>query len=154
LSSEFKHIVRIAGKDLDGTKKVAVAITDIKGVSHNLASAIINALKIDSRMRLGALSDGQISEIQECLKDPSKIGIPAFMLNHKKAPETGVNSHYIGSDLDFVLKTEIEREKTLMSWRGVRHSLGLKVRGQRTRTTGRKGRAVGVKKGAPVLQQK
>jgi small subunit ribosomal protein S13 len=150
LSSEFRHIVRIAGKDLDGTKKVAVALADIKGVNYSLANAITNALKIDSRMRLGNLSDRQISEIQECIKDPTKVGIPAFMLNHKKAPETGVDTHFIGSDLDFTLKTEIEREKTLTSWRGVRHALGLKVRGQRTRTTGRKGRAVGVKKVAPV----
>jgi len=34
----------------------------------------------------------------------------------------------------------------IRTWKGVRHSLGLKVRGQRTRTTGRKGRAVGVAK--------
>jgi small subunit ribosomal protein S13 len=154
LSSEFKHIVRIAGKDLDGTKKVVAALADIKGVSYSLANAIINALKIDSKMRLGALSDRQISEIQDCLKDPTKVGIPTFMLNHKKAPETGVNTHYIGSDLDFVLKTEIEREKMIASWRGVRHSLGLKVRGQRTRTTGRKGRAVGVRKAAAPTTQK
>ncbi|MGQ9468870.1 MAG: 30S ribosomal protein S13 [Nitrososphaerales archaeon] len=149
--SEFRHIVRVAGKDLNGSKKVVSALADIKGVNYNLANAIVNALKIDSRMRLGSLSDRQISEIQECLKDPTKIGIPTFMLNHKKDPETGINTHYIASDLDLVLKTEIEREKMLASWRGVRHSLGLKVRGQRTRTTGRKGRAVGVKKGGRAV---
>jgi small subunit ribosomal protein S13 len=150
LSSEFRHIVRVAGKDLDGIKKVAIALADIKGVNYNLANAIVNTLKIDSRMKLGTLNERQISEIQECLKDPIKTGIPTFMLNHKKDPETGIDAHYIGSDLDFVLKGEIDREKVLVSWRGVRHSLGLKVRGQHTRTTGRKGRAVGVKKGARV----
>ena len=153
MSSEFKHIVRVAGKDLDGMKKVAIALADIKGVNYDLANAIVNALKIDSRMKLGALNDRQISEIQDCLKDPTKIGIPTFMSNHKKDPETGIDTHYIGSDLDFVLKAEIDREKALASWRGVRHSLGLKVRGQRTRTTGRKGRAVGVKKGVKVTQE-
>ena len=150
MSSEFNYIVRIAGKDLDGMKKVAIALADVKGVNYNLANAIVNALKIDSRMKLGALSDRQISEIQDCLKDPTKIGIPTFILNHRKDPETGIDTHYIGSDLDFVLKAEIDREKTLASWRGIRHSLGLKVRGQHTRTTGRKGRAVGVKKGSRV----
>lgn len=150
MSSEFKYIVRIAGKDLDGMKKVAIALADVKGVNYNLANAIVNALKIDNRMKLGALSDRQISEIQDCLKDPTKIGIPTFILNHRKDPETGIDTHYIGSDLDFVLKAEIDREKTLASWRGIRHSLGLKVRGQHTRTTGRKGRAVGVKKESKV----
>jgi small subunit ribosomal protein S13 len=50
--------------------------------------------------------------------------------------------------LDFVLKGDIDNEKNVQSWKGVRHSLGLKVRGQRTRTTGRKGRTVGVRKAA------
>ena len=36
--------------------------------------------------------------------------------------------------------------KDIRSWKGIRHSIGLKVRGQRTRTTGRSGKAVGVKK--------
>jgi small subunit ribosomal protein S13 len=36
--------------------------------------------------------------------------------------------------------------RDIRTWKGIRHSLGLKVRGQRTRTTGRKGRAVGVAK--------
>ncbi|MCP8304670.1 MAG: 30S ribosomal protein S13 [archaeon] len=144
--SEFKHIVRISGRSLDGTKKVAAALADIKGVGYNLANSIVSALKIDSRMRLGNLSDKQISEIQEYIKDPTKVGVPTFMLNHRKDPETGVDSHFIGSDLDLAIKMEIDRERALLSWRGVRHSLGLKVRGQRTRTCGRKGRAVGVRK--------
>jgi len=144
--SEFKHIVRISGRSLHGTKKVTAALADIKGVGYNLANSIVNVLKIDSRMRLGMLSDKQISEIQEYIKDPTKVGVPAFMLNHKKDPETGIDSHYIGSDLDLAVKMEIDREKGLLSWRGLRHSLGLKVRGQRTRTCGRKGRAVGVRK--------
>ncbi len=37
--------------------------------------------------------------------------------------------------------------KKLRSWKGIRHNLGLKVRGQRTRTTGRLGLTVGVTKG-------
>ncbi|MEM1525418.1 MAG: 30S ribosomal protein S13, partial [Nitrososphaerales archaeon] len=55
MSSEFRHIVRIAGKDLDGTKKVVAALADIKGIGQNLAHAILNALKIDSKLRLGSL---------------------------------------------------------------------------------------------------
>jgi small subunit ribosomal protein S13 len=43
-------------------------------------------------------------------------------------------------------KTDIDFMTDIRTWKGVRHSLGLKVRGQRTRTTGRKGRAVGVAK--------
>jgi small subunit ribosomal protein S13 len=52
----------------------------------------------------------------------------------------------ITSDLDFAASNDIEREKLVMSWRGYRHMFGLRVRGQCTRTTGRRGGAVGVKK--------
>jgi small subunit ribosomal protein S13 len=60
--------------------------------------------------------------------------------------DDGSNYHRITSDLDFAASNDIEREKLVMSWRGYRHMFGLRVRGQCTRTTGRKGGAVGVKK--------
>ena len=60
--------------------------------------------------------------------------------------DTGSSDHMITSDLDFAASNDIEREKIVMSWRGYRHMFGLRVRGQCTRTTGRKGGAVGVKK--------
>lgn len=60
--------------------------------------------------------------------------------------DTGSDKHLITSDLDFTISNDIEREKSVMSWRGYRHMFGLKVRGQHTRTSGRKGGAVGVKR--------
>ena len=60
--------------------------------------------------------------------------------------ETGENLHLITSDIELTVRNDIEREKAVSSWRGIRHMFGLKVRGQRTRTSGRKGGAVGVKK--------
>jgi len=73
-----------------------------------------------------------------------KFGIPNWMLNRRKDLETGKDLHLIGSDLEFRVKQDIEFMKSIKSWKGWRHSLGLKVRGQRTRTTGRTGRTVGV----------
>ncbi len=60
----------------------------------------------------------------------------------------------ITSDIAFTVRNDIEREKATNSWRGFRHMYGLKVRGQRTRTTGRKGGAVGVAKGGKILPAK
>ena len=54
--------------------------------------------------------------------------------------------HLIGPDLTLSIKGDIDFMTDIKTWKGIRHSLGLKVRGQRTRTTGRKGRAVGVAK--------
>ena len=146
MSQEFKYIVRVAGRDLDGTKKVVPAIAEIKGVGDSYANAMVASLKLDSRARLGQLTDRQLQQIEQSLKDPSMLNLPPWLLNRRKDIDTGSNFHRFGSDLDFMIKGDLDREKNILSWRGVRHSLGLKVRGQRTRTTGRKGRTVGVKK--------
>src|SRR5579872_531531 len=146
MSQEFRHIVSIAGRDLDGTKKLIPAIAEIKGVGGSYANAMVSVLKLDTRARLGQLSDKQLQQVEVALKDPSSLNLPAWLLNRRKDVDSGSNIHRIGSDLDFMIKNDLDREKNVLSWRGVRHSLGLKVRGQRTRTTGRKGRTVGVKK--------
>lgn len=146
MSQEFKYIVRVAGRDLDGTKKLVPAIAEIKGVGDSYANAMIASLKLDSRARLGQLTDRQLQQVEQALKDPTVMNLPQWLLNRRKDIDSGSNFHRIGSDLDFMIKGDLDREKNILSWRGVRHSLGLKVRGQRTRTTGRKGRTVGVKK--------
>jgi small subunit ribosomal protein S13 len=146
MSQEFRHIVRVAGRDLDGTKKIVESLAEIKGVGTSYANAMASVLKIDHKTRLGLLNEKQIQQIESALKDPASLNLPAWMMNRRKDVDSGTNLHKIGSDLDFMIKNDIDREKNVLSWRGVRHSLGLKVRGQRTRTTGRKGRTVGVKK--------
>lgn len=146
LSSSFRYIVRMAGKDLDGTRKVIPALAEIKGIGERLASVIVNALRIDPMSRFGNLTDQQISALDDCMRNPSKNGIPVWLVNRRKDPETGLDHHVIGADLDLSVRTDVTNAKAVGSWRGVRHSLGLKVRGQRTRTTGRKAGALGVKK--------
>ena len=148
MSQEFRHIVRIASRDLDGTKKLVPAISEVKGVGPSYANAIVSSLRLDPKARLGQLGDKQLQQLEATLKDSSSLNLPPWMLNRRKDVDSGTNIHKYGSDLDFTIKSDIDREKNLLSWKGVRHSLGLKVRGQRTRTTGRKGRTVGVKKSA------
>lgn len=148
MSSEFRPIVRLAGRDLDGTRKIVYALQDIKGLNVSLANAIVNSLRLDPKVRLGQLSDSQLTELEKSLRDIRSLGLPPWLLNRRKDYETGEDRHLLESDIDFVIKNDIEREKAIGSWRGVRHSLGLKVRGQRTRTTGRKGQTVGVRKAA------
>jgi small subunit ribosomal protein S13 len=97
-------------------------------------------------MRVGFLTENDIREIEQAISNPAKAGIPQWYLNRRKNMDDGSNSHVITSDLDFAASNDIEREKLVMSWRGYRHMFGLRVRGQCTRTTGRRGGAVGVKK--------
>lgn len=147
-ASEFRYLVRVKGKDLDGRKKSVAALADLRGVGYNFAQAVVAGAGIDPKARFGQLTDAQVKEIERLLTDTSAMNVPQWAFNRKRDPETGETKQLIGSDLDLANKEDIERERNIQSWRGVRHSLGLKVRGQRTRTTGRGGRTVGVRKAA------
>lgn len=145
-TTEYKHILRIAGKDIEGSKKIIIALSQIKGLGYNVSQVILQSLNINSGMRIGFLTEKEVSDIEAVIKNPSLIGIPNWYLNRRKDSDTGSDKHLLTSDLDFTISNDIEREKTVYSWRGYRHMFGLRVRGQCTRTTGRKGGAVGVKK--------
>ena len=145
-SSEYKYILRIAGKDVEGSKKLIVALSEVKGVGYNYAQVLIQSLNINPNTRVGFLTESQLREVEQAIANPTKFGVPDWYLNRKKDMDVGTTRHLITSDLDFAISNDVDREKTIMSWRGYRHMFGLRVRGQRTRTTGRKGGAVGVKK--------
>ena len=66
------------------------------------------------------------------------------MVNRSKDLRTGEDLHIIGNRLDLQFKNDIDRMKKIKSYKGVRHHLKLKVRGQRTKSTGRHGLVVGV----------
>ena len=146
MSGEFRQIVRLAGRDLDGTRRVTYALTQIKGISIRLADAIVKKAGVPPDKRLGFLSEAEIRRIEDAVLNITDYGLPSWLLNRRKDLESGKDIHLITSDLDLKIKEDIEREQAMKSWRGYRHSYGLKVRGQKTRTTGRKGRSVGVKK--------
>ncbi len=142
----FKYIVRIAGVDIDGRLKLPYGIALVKGIGYTTALAIIRMLGLDPDKRVGFLTAEEIRKLDEVLKDITKLGLPAWLYNRRKDYETGNDMHLIGHDLIFYARRDIEREMKIGSWRGIRHRLGLKVRGQRTRTTGRLGMTVGVTK--------
>jgi len=153
-TTDFRHLVRIAGRDLDGSKKLIVAISDLRGVGYNFASVVTSGIGLDPRARLGTLSEDQVREVERAIQSAMKSSLPAWYYNRRNDPDTGETKQLLGSDLDFVIKGDVDDEKNIQSWKGVRHSLGLKVRGQRTRTTGRKGRTVGVRKAALIAAAK
>jgi small subunit ribosomal protein S13 len=146
MPKEFRHIIRIAETDLDGSQKVAQALTGIKGIGISLASTVVKRANISSEARLGFLSDIEIARIRDIIDKPQKHGMPNWLLNRQKDSDTGKDLHLTGSDLTLQIKSDIDEMKKIKSWRGFRHAHGLKLRGQRTRTTGRSGKAIGVKK--------
>lgn len=153
-AQEYRHIVRIVGNDIPGDKKILLGLTQIRGIGYNFANAILDSLKIDINTNIGYLSESQVQSIEHIINDPLSANFPTWFVNRRKDVETGKDLHLITSDIEFTVRNDVERERLSGSWRGYRHMFGLKVRGQRTRTTGRKGGAVGVAKGGKVMPAK
>ncbi len=146
MSEEFRYRLRIIDTDVDGTLKTSYAVSKIKGVGLGLANAILKKAGISPDKRAGFLTETDVEKIEEVIRDPAKNGLPAWFMNRRKDAETGKDGQLISSDLVLRNKQDIEQMKIIKSWRGYRHAYGLKVRGQRTKTTGRAGKALGVKK--------
>ncbi len=131
-----------------------VGLTQIKGIGYNFATAILDTLKINTNSNIGNLSESNVQAIEKLILNPVEGNFPTWFLNRQRDIETGTNLHLLTSDIPFTLRNDIERERIAASWRGYRHMSGLKVRGQRTRTSGRKGGAVGVAKGGLAAVRK
>lgn len=146
MEEEFKHMVRIARRDVDGNKTVVNALADIKGVGIALSGAICSSMGLDLDQKIGYLSDDKVNEIEEAIRNPTKHDIPEWMLNRRNDYETGGTVHLIESDLMMSLRDDLNRMKKIRSYKGRRHEVGLPVRGQRTKSTFRKGSSVGVRR--------
>ena len=145
---ELKYFVRIANTDLDGNKPIAHSLTKINGISFMFSNAICNVVGIDKTKKTGYLTDEDASKIDDIIKDPSKFKVPSWLFNRKKDPEDGADKHMVGSTLSFIRDNDVKMMKKMKSYKGIRHSFGLPVRGQRTKSNFRKnkGKVLGVKR--------
>lgn len=154
LSAEDKDIrliVRIANKDLDGLAPIEQALTGIKGIGPNLATAMAKIFEkkygMKATTKIGKLAEEQDIQLEEIVLGPQKFGIPKYLFNRQKDIETGNDKHIIMSDLDLQNRQDIQFMARIKCYKGVRHSQGLPVRGQRTKSTHRwKGGVIGVQK--------
>ena len=146
--AEFRHIVRIANTDLAGERQLEMALLKIKGVGRPLAHAICILAKLDPTMKTGELAADKDDILTRIVLEPEANGVPIWMLNRRKDPETGADHHIIGGDVAFTVENDIKLQRRLKSYKGVRHAQGLPVRGQRTQGNFRKnkGRAAVKKK--------
>jgi len=153
----FRGIVRIAGKDVKGEVSLKRALCAVRGISHTLAVAasevLHKELSVDPDGRVGDLSEAQIDNIDKVLHNLQDYGVPKFLLNRRNDFASGKDRHVIMNDFLFEATQDLDREKKAYSWKGYRHTYGQKVRGQRTRNTGRTGMAVGVLRKAIIAAQ-
>ncbi|UCD92601.1 MAG: 30S ribosomal protein S13 [Methanobacteriota archaeon] len=150
--SDFRYIVRIANTDLDGNRSVVTALTGIKGIGTRLAEIIVDRAGVPRSEKVGNLPEDKTEEIEILVEEMSE-NVPPWLLNRKKDYDTGEDLHIIGPDLDMTRSGDINRMRMIRCYKGIRHEQGKKVRGQRTRSNGRSGLTVGVRRKAVRLQQ-
>ncbi|MFX1356286.1 MAG: 30S ribosomal protein S13 [Promethearchaeota archaeon] len=139
-----KVFFRKLRSQVDGNAKVEYGLTQIRGIGKRLSQAIVKIAEVNPDMRIGAIPEKDLNRLEEIILNPIANGVPNWMVNRKKDLRTGENLHILGNQLEITVKRDIDRMKRIKSYKGVRHHLGLKVRGQRTKSTGRHGLVVGV----------
>ncbi|KJH51045.1 ribosomal protein S13p/S18e [Dictyocaulus viviparus] len=146
IPEKFQHIHRVMNTNIDGNRKVPYALTAIKGVGRRFAFVCCRKADIDVSKRAGELSEDDFEKIVTIMQNPSQYKIPNWFLNRQKDIKDGKYSQLLSTGVDNKLREDLERLKKIRLHRGLRHYWGLRVRGQHTKTTGRKGRTVGVSK--------
>lgn len=106
---------RIIGIDIPDNKRLVISLTYLYGIGRHLSSEIIEKLNLDPNMRAHKLTQDDIARINALLQ----------------------SEYAVEGDLRRQIQNNIKRLVSIHSYRGLRHRLGLPVRGQRSRTNSR-----------------
>merc|ERR1711972_204116 len=104
--------------NIEGKTNIMFAMTSIKGIGRRYANLCLKKADIPLTKRAGELSEEEVEKLVTIVQNPRQYKIPE----------------------------DLERLKKIRSHRGLRHYWGLRTRGQHTKTTGHKGKTVGVSK--------
>jgi small subunit ribosomal protein S13 len=140
---DLRYFVRIGQTDLDGTANVERALIGLDGVGRRTARVIAREVGVDRHETFGRLDDDTIDAIVATVEDYADEA-PDWLTNRRKDYYTGETDHIIGNDVELVRQQDINRMQKIGSYKGIRHRRGQKVRGQRTKSTGRSEGTVGV----------
>ncbi|MFC6718845.1 30S ribosomal protein S13 [Natrialbaceae archaeon GCM10025810] len=140
---DLQYFVRIGQTDLDGTKSVERSLSELNGVGRRTARIIADKAGVDRTATFGALDEDVIDEVVELVESYADE-VPEWLTNRQKDFYTGETTHEIGNDLQLTRQHDINRMKMIDSYKGARHKRGQKVRGQRTKSTGRTEGTIGV----------
>ncbi|CAO3613696.1 unnamed protein product [Mucor hiemalis] len=130
--NHFQHIIRLLNTNVDGRVKIQIALTSVKGVGRRFSNIACKKADIDLNKRAGELSSEELERIVTILQNPAQYKFLLGSLTDKR--------------ILLMYRDDLERLKKIRAHRGLRHYWGVRVRGQHTKTTGRRGRTVGVSK--------
>ncbi|CEQ38811.1 SPOSA6832_00277 [Sporobolomyces salmonicolor] len=155
---QFQHILRLLNTNVDGKRKIMYALTEIKGVGRRYANIVCKKADVDLTKRrqnggriaggsarhdgkgAGELNPDELERIVTIMQNPGQFKIPNWFVNRQKDivdGKTGFSSslcdsrkygHLLSNQLDSKMREDLERLK------------------KHTKTTGRRGKTVGVSK--------
>lgn len=106
---------RIIGINIPDNKQIGVALGYIYGIGRASGLKVLEQAKIDPTIKSKDLTPEQMKQLEEIIK----------------------KDYRVEGDLRRDVMMNIKRLKDIVSWRGMRHSRNLPVRGQRTKTNTR-----------------
>lgn len=106
---------RVIGIDIPGKKRLIISLTYIHGIGDKLAADVCNKLNLNPDMRAQQLTEEDIGRINSLL----------------------TSAYVVEGDLRRQVQNNIKRLISIQAYRGIRHRLGLPVRGQRTSSNAR-----------------
>ena len=106
---------RIAGVNIPENKRIVIALTYIYGIGNAVSEKVLSELKIDVNKKASELTQKEVGDLKDYIEKNYKIE----------------------GDLRRQVMINVKRLKDIGAWRGHRHSKGLPVRGQRTKTNNR-----------------
>lgn len=117
-------MARIAGIDVPQEKKIEIALTNIYGIGRYQAGKILETANIEKDKRVSGLSNTEINKLNTIIE----------------------NDYEVEGELRQKIFRNIKRLKDIRAYRGIRHKIGMPVRGQNTRTNAvtRKGKNIAV----------
>lgn len=117
--------MRISGVNIPDEKKLEIALGYIYGIGRNNVYDVLEKAKVEGAKRVKDLTEEEQKKIQQALE-----------------------TYKLEGDLRTEVNANIRRLKDIGSYRGMRHSKNLPVRGQRTRSNARTKRGKRVTIGA------
>ena len=108
-------MARIAGVDLPNNKRGEIGLTYIFGIGRSSAQSILDACGIDRSIKVGDWNDEQVAAIRTLIS----------------------NEYKIEGELRSAVQMNIKRLMDIGCYRGIRHRIGLPVRGQSTKNNAR-----------------
>merc|ERR1739843_33800 len=146
IPQNFQHILRVMNTNIDGKRNIMFAMTSIKGIGRRYANIVLKKADIPLTKRAGELTEDDTEKLITIMQNPRQYKIPNWFLNRQRDIKDGKTNQVMANILDNKLREDLERLKKIRAHRGLRHYWGLRVRGQHTKTTGHKGKTVGVSK--------